>query len=226
MPCSNLVFCLRAGNLKIKTYLNIILKSHFKKTFIFVAQQLQLSNNFLVFAFPRWSSRQPLTTTLHSPWVNPAADTVVFALEKSTNMKVHLLPHHVHSQALKIVNLYTAYKERICALIYGFHHIVVIWTTTSLWSKLLSDPKLKASHQIWGCWSTFSSWRNAWDKVLGCTSRRCRQHREHCRSEILSYALPHHLNGCFPNSSQLHMPADSLWTALPQNSLVREWFIS
>lgn len=73
-----------------------------------------------------------LTTTLHSPRVNPPADTAVFTLEKSTNMKVHLLPHHAHSQALKIVNLYTAYKERISALIYGFHHIVLIWTATSL----------------------------------------------------------------------------------------------
>lgn len=27
------------------------------------------------------------------------------------HLKVHLLPHHAHSQALKIVNLYTAYEE-------------------------------------------------------------------------------------------------------------------
>lgn len=42
---------------------------------------------------------------------SPQADTVAFTLGTSTHLKIHLLPHHAHSQALKIVNLCTDYEE-------------------------------------------------------------------------------------------------------------------
>lgn len=46
-------------------------------------------------------------------------------------------------------------------------------------------------------------------------------------ADLISHQTYHiNLHGCFPNSSHLHMPADSFWAAVPQNSLVEERFIS
>lgn len=60
---------------------------------------------------PGWASRQLLTNPLHLPQVNPRADKVLFTLEKSIHLKVHLPPHHAHSQAVKAASLCTACEE-------------------------------------------------------------------------------------------------------------------
>lgn len=182
--CSNFAFCIRARNIKIKTYLRIVLNLISRKFLLLNSFNYQVVLQFLHFISCNIIQmvQQAARPTLSQ--VNPAADTVVFTLEKCMYLKVHLLFHHEQSQTFKLwISIQPT--KRILALIYHFHLIFLLWTTCTQ-NRFL----FKASQQIWGCPSTFSSQRKAWDKVLGRFSRRSRQHWECCRSQIISNASP------------------------------------
>lgn len=141
--------------------------------------------------------------------VNPAADTVAFMLEKSMYLEIQLLPHHEQSETL------IQSTKRILALIYHFHLIFLLWTTCNQNPFLILSSRHRTKFGAAQAHSLpkgrqrtkfmDASLEDVGNIGNAADLRSCQKH-------------PLYSVGSFPNSSQPHMPADSLWIGAPQNS--------